>query len=86
MGLKSRFTPWVAKRAPAGRVGAITGIVGAAGGLGGYFLPLVMGLTYNEAEHSDTIGLTLLCIAAAVALAFTLFLSRRGSERRVPVG
>jgi NNP family nitrate/nitrite transporter-like MFS transporter len=40
---------WVAELAPAERVGSITGIVGAAGGLGGFFPPLVMGATYNEA-------------------------------------
>ena len=28
---------WVALRAPATRVGAVAGIVGAAGGLGGFF-------------------------------------------------
>ena len=51
---------WVAARAPAERVGSVTGLVGAAGGLGGYFPPLVMGATYNEAAHSYTIGLVLL--------------------------
>jgi hypothetical protein len=34
---------WVARRSPAARVGSVTGVVGAAGGLGGYFPPLVMG-------------------------------------------
>ena len=38
---------WVARSAPAKRVGSVTGIVGAAGGLGGYFPPLVMGATYD---------------------------------------
>jgi NNP family nitrate/nitrite transporter-like MFS transporter len=64
---------WVAELAPAERVGAITGIVGACGGLGGFFPPLVMGATYNEAQHSYTIGLILLTITAAGALLFTLF-------------
>src|SRR5699024_6866211 len=32
---------WVALRAPANSVGSVTGIVSAAGGLGGYFPPLV---------------------------------------------
>jgi MFS transporter, NNP family, nitrate/nitrite transporter len=63
---------WVARRAPADRVGSVAGIVGAAGGLGGFFPPLVMGATYNEADHSYTTGLVLLCITAAVALAFVL--------------
>jgi MFS transporter, NNP family, nitrate/nitrite transporter len=46
--------------------------VGAAGGLGGFFPPLVMGASYNEAGHSYTTGLVLLCITAAVALVFVL--------------
>jgi NNP family nitrate/nitrite transporter-like MFS transporter len=65
---------------PAERVGSITGIVGACGGLGGFFPPLVMGATYNEAQHSYTIGLVLLTITAAAALLFTLF----GIRRRTP--
>jgi MFS transporter, NNP family, nitrate/nitrite transporter len=64
---------WVAELAPAERVGAITGIVGACGGLGGFFPPLVMGATYDEAAHSYTIGLVLLTITASAALLFTLF-------------
>jgi NNP family nitrate/nitrite transporter-like MFS transporter len=73
---------WVAKLAPAERVGAITGIVGAAGGLGGFFPPLVMGATYNEAAHSYTIGLVLLTITAGGALLFTLFGIRRKAAAR----
>ena len=64
---------WVAKTAPPERVGSVTGIVGAAGGLGGFFPPLVMGATYNEADHSYTVGLALLCVVATLALLFTLF-------------
>lgn len=71
---------WVAELAPAERVGAITGIVGACGGLGGFFPPLVMGVTYNEAAHSYTIGLVLLTITASGALLFTLF----GIRRKAP--
>jgi NNP family nitrate/nitrite transporter-like MFS transporter len=75
MGLGSGavFT-WVAHLAPADRVGSVTGIVGAAGGLGGFFPPLVMGATYNEADHSYTLGLILLAIVTALALALTEFL------------
>src|SRR6478609_1325447 len=63
---------WVAATAPKERVGSVTGIVGAAGGLGGFFPPLVMGATYNEADHSYTIGLVLLCATAILALLYTL--------------
>jgi len=68
---------WVATTAPKERVGSVTGIVGAAGGLGGFFPPLVMGATYNEADHSYTIGLSLLCVVALIALVYTLFGVRR---------
>ncbi|MEU6266575.1 MFS transporter [Saccharopolyspora shandongensis] len=39
----------VAKLAPPDEVGAVTGLVGAAGGLGGFFPPLVMGAIYGTA-------------------------------------
>lgn len=80
LGTGAVFT-WVAQRAPAERVGTVTGIVGAAGGLGGYFPPLVMGATYNAETHSYTIGLSLLCLTALIALGFTIFLARRGQRR-----
>ncbi|MRG60348.1 MFS transporter [Agromyces sp. CFH 90414] len=76
LGTGAVFT-WVAQRSPAERVGSVTGIVGAIGGLGGFFPPLVMGATYDAESHSYTIGLVLLCITALVALAFTIFLARR---------
>jgi MFS transporter, NNP family, nitrate/nitrite transporter len=64
---------WVAALAPRERVGSVAGLVGAAGGLGGFFPPLVMGATYNEADHSYTVGLILLCVTAVVAVLFTAF-------------
>jgi NNP family nitrate/nitrite transporter-like MFS transporter len=39
-----------------------------------------MGATYDEVDHSYTIGLVLLCIVASLALLFTLF----GIRKRVP--
>ncbi|MEO7069455.1 MAG: MFS transporter, partial [Nostocoides sp.] len=71
---------WVGKQAPPERVGAVTGIVGAAGGLGGYFPPLVMGATYNAVDHRYTIGLVLLSIVAIIACAYTLFGIRSRTE------
>jgi MFS transporter, NNP family, nitrate/nitrite transporter len=62
---------WVARRAPAQSVGSVTGIVAAAGGLGGYFPPLVMGATYNAADNNYTIGLLLLVATALVAFGYT---------------
>lgn len=72
MGAGSVFA-WVAKAAPPARVGAVTGLVGAAGGLGGFFPPLVMGATYNAEAHSYTIGLALLVGFATLACLFTVF-------------
>lgn len=60
----------VAKLVPGGQVGAVTGVVGAAGGLGGFFPPLVMGAV-NGAFGSFTIGLLLLAATAATAAIFT---------------
>jgi NNP family nitrate/nitrite transporter-like MFS transporter len=76
---------WVALRAPTERVGAVTGIVGAAGGLGGYFPPLVMGTTYDETGNDYTVGLVLLCVTATAALLFTLLrLSSDTATKRAP--
>lgn len=52
------------------RVGAVTGVVGAAGGLGGFFPPLVMGLVYGSLGDY-TAGFLLLAATAAVAGLFT---------------
>lgn len=62
---------WVARRAPAASVGSVTGIVAAAGGLGGYFPPLVMGATYDAVDNDYTVGLLLLAATALIALVFT---------------
>jgi NNP family nitrate/nitrite transporter-like MFS transporter len=61
----------VAQRAPAQQVGAVTGVVGAAGGLGGFVPPLVMGGIYG-ATGSYAWGLLALAVVAAGAMAFTL--------------
>jgi NNP family nitrate/nitrite transporter-like MFS transporter len=71
---------WVARRAPADRVGSVAGIVGAAGGLGGFLPPLVMGTTYDEANNDHTIGLSLLFVTAVVVFLFVLLRLKR--ERR----
>lgn len=62
---------WVSRRAPAKSVGSVTGIVSAAGGLGGYFPPLVMGATYDRVGNDYTVGLLLLVATAVIALVFT---------------
>lgn len=62
---------WVARRSPAKEVGSVTGIVAAAGGLGGYFPPLVMGATYDAVDHDYSVGLLLLVATALVAFGYT---------------
>jgi NNP family nitrate/nitrite transporter-like MFS transporter len=47
-------------------IGIVTGVVGAAGGLGGFLLPSMLGLT-REASGSFSPGLAALAIAAIVA-------------------
>ncbi|MEV0247106.1 MFS transporter [Nocardia sp. NPDC050712] len=64
---------WVARRTPTASVGSVTGIVSAAGGLGGYFPPLIMGITYDEQSNSYAVGLLLLAATALAALAYTVF-------------
>lgn len=67
---------WVARRAPAASVGSVTGIVAAAGGLGGYFPPLVMGATYDPVDNDYTVGLLLLVATALVACTYTALHAR----------
>ncbi|MGV9413745.1 MFS transporter [Nocardia sp. NPDC003693] len=65
----------IAKLVDPAKVGSVTGVVGAAGGLGGYFPPLVMGLVYSS--RSDyTLGYWLLALTALGAFAYTLKLGR----------
>lgn len=60
----------VGKVAPADKIGAVTGLVGAAGGLGGFVPPLVMGWVYGV-EESYAIGLMLLSDVALAAAVYT---------------
>jgi len=60
----------VGRVAPADKVGAVTGLVGAAGGLGGFVPPLVMGAVYSS-EQSYAIGLMLLSDVALAAAVYT---------------
>ena len=58
------------------RVGGVTGLVGAAGGLGGFVPPLIMGYVYGQTQ-SYAIGLWLLAATAALTLLLTLTVVRR---------
>jgi NNP family nitrate/nitrite transporter-like MFS transporter len=50
------------------RVGAVTGVVGAAGGLGGFFPPLVMGIV-KSATGGYALGFVLMALVAVACLA-----------------
>jgi len=66
----------VAQRAPATMVGSVTGLVGAAGGLGGFIPPLLMGSIYGRWSDYG-LGLALLAGMAALATVYTLTAVRR---------
>ena len=66
----------VARLAPPEKVGAVTGLVGAAGGLGGFVPPLVMGAVF-DVVGDYSLGLALLAAACVGTAVFT-----RGPVRR----
>jgi NNP family nitrate/nitrite transporter-like MFS transporter len=71
----------VGTRVPAAGVGSVTGLVGAAGGLGGFLPPIVMGLVY-QATGDYAIGLMLLSDVALAGLVFTAWRLWSGAEAR----
>lgn len=70
----------VARVVEPSRVGGITGLVGAAGGLGGFVPPLVMGYVYGRTD-SYAIGLSLLAVTAALTLVLTVTVVRKTAAR-----
>lgn len=71
---------WVAAESPPARVGSVTGLVSAAGGLGGFFPPLVMGATYESVFEGYGFGLALLTVVAVIALVFSLRVGRSSAR------
>lgn len=57
-------------------IGLMTGIVGAAGGLGGYALPLILGQLYSSYQ-SYTPGFVILSLIAAASTILVLFMQSR---------
>jgi NNP family nitrate/nitrite transporter-like MFS transporter len=72
----------VAKVTEPARVGGVTGLVGAAGGLGGFVPPLVMGYIYGRTD-SYALGLMLLAVTAVATLVLTLTVVRRTASEPV---
>lgn len=83
LGMGSVFG-WVGQLAPKDQVGSVSGVVAAAGGLGGYFPPLVMGMTYHAATRSYALGLWLLVATALGALVLAVLL--KGKRADAPAG
>jgi NNP family nitrate/nitrite transporter-like MFS transporter len=71
----------VGKVAPASKVGSVTGLVGAAGGLGGFVPPLVMGYIHGRLG-SYGLGLALLAAVAISTMVFTMTVVRSAALSR----
>jgi len=70
----------IAKVTDPARVGGVSGLVGAAGGLGGFVPPLIMGYVYGQTD-SYAIGLILLAVTAALTLLLTVTVVRNTADR-----
>jgi MFS transporter, NNP family, nitrate/nitrite transporter len=64
-------------------VGAVTGLVGAIGGLGGFFPPIVLGIL-KQSTGSYTLGFVLLALFALAAFTVNLLGFVRGPLRKAP--
>jgi len=71
----------VAQMAPTSKVGSVTGLVGAAGGLGGFVPPLVMGYIHGQLG-SYGLGLALLALVAASTMVLTMTVVRSAAVQR----
>lgn len=67
LGMGAVFA-WVGPSTPTDKVGAVSGVVAAAGGFGGYLPPLIMGATYHPETNSYSLGLWFLLLVGAFAL------------------
>lgn len=70
----------IAKVTEPARVGGVTGLVGAAGGLGGFVPPLVMAYIYSQTKSYAT-GMWMLSITAALTLILTLTVVRNTAKQ-----
>ncbi|SJN43654.1 MFS transporter [Luteococcus japonicus] len=68
---------WVPRVSPKDKVGAISGTVAAAGGLGGYFPPLVMAATYDAATNSYAKGLWALVTTSVLGIVLAAVLKEK---------
>lgn len=59
-----------------GKAGIMTGIIGAAGGIGGFYLPVIMGLA-RESTGSYQAGFATFGVLAAIAFTLVIILKRQ---------
>jgi NNP family nitrate/nitrite transporter-like MFS transporter len=59
-----------------GKTGVMTGIIGAAGGIGGFYLPVIMGIA-KESTGSYQLGFATFGLLAAIAFIFVAILHRQ---------
>lgn len=69
----------VSRRVEGPRVGSVTGVVGAAGGLGGFLPPLEMG-AIHQATGDYSLGFVLLALLAVATAVLTRYLFGRRAE------
>jgi MFS transporter, NNP family, nitrate/nitrite transporter len=69
----------VARMTPPERVGSVTGVVGAAGGLGGFIPPLLMGAIYGR-SGDYSLGYVLLAVVAMLSALMTATVVRRSAR------
>lgn len=70
----------VARVTDPSRVGGVTGLVGAAGGLGGFVPPLIMGYVWTRMQSYE-VGLWMLSATAVLTLVLTVTVVRRTAQR-----
>ncbi len=82
-GLGNGATFQLVPRRWPGRTGLMSGIVGAAGGIGGFYLPVVMGMA-KESTGSYQMGFATFGVIAALAFALVVALRTRWLEWALP--
>jgi MFS transporter, NNP family, nitrate/nitrite transporter len=68
-----------------GKTGVMTGIIGAAGGIGGFYLPVIMGLA-RQTTGSYQMGFVTFGVLAAVALGLVAILQQQWLAWALPSG
>ncbi len=66
-----------------GKTGVMTGIIGAAGGIGGFYLPVVMGIA-KETTGSYQMGFATFGVLAALAFVLVVVLHQQWLAWAVP--